>query len=79
MASTNKRLRRSQPGRGVRERRERERRERQRRQPLSWFAIDDDDADWPAADRDRLVRTDGALGISPKDVQARIRAKLATF
>lgn len=29
-----------------------------RRLPASWFAIDDDDVGWPAAYRDRLVKTD---------------------
>lgn len=50
-----------------------------RRQPSAWFAIDDDTFGWPAAQRDRLVATDGATGISDPAVQDAIRTMLATL
>ena len=50
-----------------------------RRQPTKWFAIDDDAFGWPAAYRDRLIETQGALGIADPAVQIAIEAMLATL
>ena len=47
-----------------------------RRTPQSWFAIDDDDGGWPERCRDKLVRTDGSLGISDPQIQSAIRGVL---
>jgi hypothetical protein len=47
-----------------------------RRQPMAWFAIDDDGEGWPVACQQRLVLTDGNLGLSDTAVQAKIRAVL---
>jgi hypothetical protein len=35
-----------------------------RRRPAHWVALDDDDEDWPANYRSKLVKTDAALGIT---------------
>lgn len=50
-----------------------------RRQPTAWFALDDDTFGWPAAQRDRLIATDGAVGVSDPAVQEAIRAMLASL
>ena len=50
-----------------------------RRQPTSWFAIDDDAFGWPEAYRDRLIQTDGAIGVSDPTVQLAIKAMLASL
>ena len=50
-----------------------------RRSPSDWLAIDDDDAGWPAAQRHRLVLTDGALGLSDPAVQQSLRDLLQRF
>ena len=50
-----------------------------RRQPTKWFAIDDDTFGWPAAYRDRLIETQGALGLSDPAVQIAVQAMLATL
>jgi len=47
-----------------------------RRMPISWFAIDDEVEGWPEWCRDKLIKTDGALGISCSDVQNAIREML---
>ena len=47
-----------------------------RRKPARWLAIDDDDENWPAWCRDKLVRTDEVLGISEPGVLAELQAKL---
>ncbi|WP_194726557.1 HAD domain-containing protein [Noviherbaspirillum malthae] len=47
-----------------------------RREPKSWFAIDDEELGWPAWCRDKLIRTDGAVGISNFDVQHSVRKRL---
>jgi hypothetical protein len=41
-----------------------------------WLALDDDAENWGAADRDRLVLTDGAQGLACQSVLAELRAKL---
>ena len=50
-----------------------------RRQPTKWFALDDDAFGWPAAYRDRLIETHGALGLSDPAVQIAVQAMLATL
>lgn len=50
-----------------------------RRQPTQWFAIDDDAFGWPAAYRDRLIETRGAVGLSDPAVQDAIRTMLTTM
>ncbi len=41
----------------------------QRRQPVSWFAIDNDEKGWPEHCRDRLIKTEDRLGLSDAVVQ----------
>lgn len=48
----------------------------QRRQPLDWLALDDDPEGWPDSVRQKLVLTDGELGVSAPDVLAELRMKL---
>lgn len=48
-----------------------------RRKPRDWMALDDDAQDWPEGCRDKLVQTDGVMGISAPEVMERIRGKLA--
>lgn len=48
-----------------------------RRKPKRWFAIDDDDLDWPPWCKKNLIKTDGALGISEPAIQKAIRDKLS--
>jgi hypothetical protein len=47
-----------------------------RRGPKSWFALDDERLGWPAWCRDKLIWTDGAVGISDFEVQHAVRAML---
>lgn len=47
-----------------------------RRKPKSWFAIDNDDAAWPAWCRDKLVKTEDRDGLSDTAVQKAVRAML---
>lgn len=47
-----------------------------RRQPSGWVAIDDDDLNWPVWSRDRLVRTDGLLGLGEERTQYELSGKL---
>lgn len=47
------------------------------RQTASWFAIDDDESDWPADCRNNLIRTERSLGISSPIIQAAVRAKFS--
>ncbi|NHZ44585.1 HAD domain-containing protein [Massilia aquatica] len=51
----------------------------ERRMPERWFAIDNDENDWPAWCRDLLIKTDDRLGLSEPAVQDQIRKMLATF
>jgi hypothetical protein len=51
----------------------------ERRRPARWFAIDNDDQDWPAWCRDHLIKTDDRLGLSEPAVQDQIRRMLASF
>ncbi|MBV6322150.1 HAD domain-containing protein [Duganella violaceipulchra] len=51
----------------------------QRRQPAAWFALDNDDHDWPVAYRDHLVKTEDRLGLSDPQVQKDIQARLASL
>lgn len=44
-----------------------------RRQPSEWVALDDDQSNWPAAIRNRLVHTDGLLGLGEERVQLELR------
>lgn len=50
-----------------------------RRNPLDWFAIDQDEFGWPVWCRDKLVLTQGALGLSEIAVQSSIRSHLANW
>lgn len=50
----------------------------ERRMPARWFAIDNDEKDWPAWCRDRLIKTDDRLGLSEPAVQDQIRKMLAS-
>jgi hypothetical protein len=50
-----------------------------RRRPAQWFAIDNDDHDWPTLCRDHLIKTDDRLGLSELAVQDQIRRMLASF
>ena len=47
-----------------------------RRKPRDWFALDDDQRDWPAWCQDRYVRTNEALGVSEPGAAVRIEAQL---
>ena len=51
----------------------------ERRMPGRWFAIDNDDKDWPAWCRDQLVKTDDRLGVSEPAVQDQIRCMLVSM
>jgi len=44
-----------------------------RRGPKGWFALDDDYEGWPTWCKDKLIRTDGAVGISDLHVQHAVR------
>lgn len=48
----------------------------ERRRPDFWFAIDDDDFGWPNWCRAKLVKTNGATGISDVEVQRKILSLL---
>ncbi|WP_246278910.1 HAD domain-containing protein [Paraburkholderia ultramafica] len=50
-----------------------------RRQPEAWFALDDDEAGWPAVCRDHLLHTDPARGVSAPAVLAELPARLAAL
>jgi hypothetical protein len=49
-----------------------------RRKPMNWLAIDDDGLGWPAWSVDKLLLTDGRLGLSDpatrQDIQRRLKA-----
>jgi hypothetical protein len=47
-----------------------------RRRPEQWFAIDDDDAQWPKNARSNLILTNGSLGIGERIVQDMIAQQL---
>lgn len=51
----------------------------QARKPERWFAIDDDLSGWPNHLVSQLVKTDGATGISPSEVQQVIRSILMSW
>lgn len=51
----------------------------ERRMPARWFAIDNDEKDWPECCRDLLIKTNDRLGLSEPGVQDQIRKMLATF
>ncbi|GIZ51919.1 HAD domain-containing protein [Noviherbaspirillum aridicola] len=51
---------------------------RQRR-PAKWFALDDEEADWPAWCRDKLIVTKPSMGLSDATVQEAIRAILLSM
>lgn len=51
----------------------------ERRMPTRWFAIDNDEKDWPTWCRDLLIKTNDGLGLSELAVQDQIRKMLATF
>lgn len=40
-----------------------------RRNPTDWIALDDDASGWPSTQRDRLIETNGARGISDPAAQ----------
>jgi len=48
----------------------------QRRKPSAWFALDDDDENWPASSRSCLVKTDPALGLSAPDIAGKVAEHL---
>lgn len=48
-----------------------------RREPRDWMALDDDVFGWPAWCRDKLIPTHPVWGISPMDVQEKIREGLS--
>lgn len=48
-----------------------------RRKPTNWFAIDNDDINWPVWCRDKLVKTEDRFGLSDPAVQLAVRAMLA--
>lgn len=50
-----------------------------RRGPKSWFALDDEHLGWPAWCKDKLIRTDGTVGISDSDVQHAVRVMLGAM
>ena len=43
----------------------------------NWLALDDDDADWADADRQRLVWCNGETGIGNPETRARLQRVLA--
>ncbi|MDO8455311.1 MAG: HAD domain-containing protein [Burkholderiaceae bacterium] len=49
------------------------------RKPLDWLAIDDDAQGWPAWCLDKLVHTDGEMGIGEPRVMTQIQSKLAAM
>lgn len=51
----------------------------ERRRPARWFAIDNDDQDWPPWCREHLIKTDDRLGLSEPAVQDQINRMLASF
>lgn len=51
----------------------------ERRRPARWFAIDNDEYDWPPWCRDQLIKTHDRLGLSESVVQDQIRKMLASF
>lgn len=44
-----------------------------RRQPSEWVALDDDESHWPAEISNRLVHTDGLLGLGEERVQQELQ------
>jgi hypothetical protein len=44
-----------------------------RRQPTSWFAIDNDDFEWPDRHRGNLIKTEDRLGLSDTAAQESVR------
>lgn len=50
-----------------------------RRNPKKWFAIDDEEADWPAWCRDRHIVTNSARGLSDVTVQDTIQRTLMSM
>ncbi|WP_431476519.1 HAD domain-containing protein [Massilia eburnea] len=48
-----------------------------RRRPRAWFAIDNDDKDWPASCRENLIKTEDRTGLSDPAIQAAICERLA--
>lgn len=51
----------------------------ERRMPARWFAIDNEEKNWPAWCRDLLIKTNDRLGLSEPEVQGQVRKMLATF
>ncbi|MES2534327.1 MAG: HAD domain-containing protein [Pseudomonadota bacterium] len=51
----------------------------ERRKPSNWCALDDDDSGWPAACRDRLIKTPGHAGLSDLATQELARSMLASL
>lgn len=46
------------------------------RKPDAWFAIDDDDIGWPKQFSEKLIKTDGAVGINDTVIQGSIQKML---
>ena len=49
----------------------------ERRRPSTWLASDDDQVGWPKWAEKHVVFTDPYEGISPVELQARVRERLA--
>lgn len=49
----------------------------ERRQPAAWLALDDDPLGWPAWALPHLLLTDPYEGVSPPELQAELRRRLA--
>ncbi len=50
-----------------------------RRKPSHWFALDDDDTNWPAKTRQHLLLTSPRLGLSDPGLQEQVRQRLLEF
>lgn len=50
-----------------------------RRRPSSWFALDDDHKGWPSPYREKLILTNGEVGLSDPDTQSAIARMLERF
>lgn len=50
-----------------------------RRRPKAWFALDDDYIGWPMPYREKLIRTNGEVGLSDPAIQVAIAATLKIF
>lgn len=51
----------------------------ERRRPAHWVALDDDDTEWPAEHRCRLVKTDEVLGLRREGALEELNAHLRSW